>query len=159
MGIVTIIVDVLHGGLMPPRNGKADRDNQTIRWTIRNPPGSGVSFPTNTSPFVFPSPPPAGYDAWRGGVPTAGPGANQWSVDVNDVLPAGTTKKYKYDINYTDGNGAQTMDPEIENQGYPPLTGEKEEKDKKNRPDQHGGDQPGQGGGRRDDDTSSEDND
>lgn len=150
MGVVRIIVDVIHGGLMAPQKGKADRDNQTIMWIIRNHAGSGVSFPTNTSPFVFQHPPPAGYDPWPGGVPTAGPGPNQWTVDINDVLPPGTTKNYKYDINYTDRNGPQTMDPEIENQGYPPLTGEEEEKDRKKGPrradDQRGGD-----------DTSSED--
>src|SRR5687767_10354792 len=139
MGTVNIPVNVVQGVLQTPAKGVANKLNQQIIWTISNPPNSGVTFSSTTSPFVFPTPPPSGYDQWPGGIPTPGPGANQWQVDVNDQLPNGQTQTYKYDINYTNTHGPQTMDPEIENQGYPPSPEGEEER-------------PGKGKGRDKDD-------
>ena len=138
MGNVNIPVNVVQGVLQTPAKGNADKNNQKIVWIISNPPNSGIDFSTTTSPFVFPSPPPAGYDPWPGTVPVPGGAPNQWEADVNDVLPNNAVRNYKYDILYTDANGAQTMDPEIENQGYPPSPLEDPPKGEPGQPGQPG---------------------
>ena len=131
MGIVNIPINVVGGVVQSPPTGVANRLDQDIVWTISNPPGSGITF--QSPPVVFPSPPPAGYDPWVGTNPVKpGPGPNQWKASVNEILPPGTTKQYKYDVVWTTGS----LDPDITNQGYPPgSAGEEEEppKDKKEK--------------------------
>ena len=125
MGIVNIPINVVGGNVQQPPVGVANRLNQTVIWTISNPSGSGITFAN--PPIVFPSPPPAGYNSWPGSAVTSGPGANQWTANVNLELPSGQNQTYKYDIVWTTGR----MDPDLENQGYPPGEDEKDkDKDK-----------------------------
>jgi hypothetical protein len=131
MGVVNIPITVQHGTVQTPAKGTANRINQQIIWTISNPPGSGITFAN--PPVVFPSPPPSGYAPWVGSTPVAGPGANQWQANVNQVLAPGSTPlTYKYDIVWTTGR----LDPDIGNEPYPSLPeDEKPPKDKHHKPE------------------------
>lgn len=124
MGTVRITINVVNGAVQQPPPGVANRIDQTVVWTINNQPGSGITFAD--PPVVFPSPAPAGYDRWPGGAVTAGPGPNQWTTNVGLQVPPGQSQRYKYDIVWTTG----TMDPDIENQGYPPTEEDDKDKDK-----------------------------
>lgn len=124
MGNVQIVINVVNGVVQQPPTGVANRNDQTVIWIINNPPGSGITFAA--PPVVFPTPPPTGYDPWPGGAVVPGTGPNQWTTNVGLQLPPGQSQKYKYDIVWTTGR----MDPDLENQGYPPLPEKDKDKDK-----------------------------
>lgn len=106
-----ITLTVTNGQLnVNPPNATINRNVQTVFWNLV-PPGS-----FQNPPVAFANNQP-GYDNWPGTAPAPGPGNNQWSANANSPVPMGQpAKKYKYNVLWSGG----VLDPDIENQPYPP---------------------------------------
>ena len=96
-----------------PPNVKIATDCQFIHF---------LCVPSNTSfaspPVEFQTPPPAGFDQWKGTVTQDSKNPRIWIADARDPIPVGgAPKTYKYDVVAADG---KRLDPDIDNDPWPP---------------------------------------
>lgn len=127
---VTIRITNNQIAVQPP-SVTIDRDCQSIQWNLVTD-GSGTFA---DEPITFPPVPTSGpqpacgsYTPWpsTGTIQKTGP--MQWEANANSpVPPGGSAVCYKYDVNWSGG----VLDPDIENDPYPPGDADKDkDKDK-----------------------------
>jgi hypothetical protein len=104
MGVIPVNINQTDPAHPNPNPVRCDRKDQAVQWTV-TPPGAFA-----VPPIIFPPPPP-GYDplpksaVWN---------ASTLRLDLNDPLPTGQSRRYKYTVVMKNG---QQFDPDIENTG------------------------------------------